>query len=181
VGRHLIGHPLIYVEGIRPGNPERAAQELEFITLGSRHYDTPFITDLVMNIGAPCLVFASLAQLEMAAGPLLTMVGATLASLVCFFAIGGLALRLAGLPVSTYVGPLAFGNSGNMGLPLCLFAFGAEGLAFAVCFFATTAIAHYTVGQWIWSGKISFRQLARTPLVYAVFAGLMVIRRILMR
>ena len=41
VGRHLIGHPLIYVEGIRPGNPERAAQELDFITLGSRHYDTP--------------------------------------------------------------------------------------------------------------------------------------------
>ncbi len=140
----------------------------------SRHYDTPFITDLVMNIGAPCLVFASLAQLEMAAGPLLTMVGATLASLVCFFAIGGLALRLAGLPVSTYVGPLAFGNSGNMGLPLCLFAFGAEGLAFAVCFFATTAIAHYTVGQWIWSGRVSFQEV-NTPLSWAVLAAIAVL------
>ncbi len=31
----------------------------------SRHYDMPFITDLVMNIGAPCLLFASLSQLHM--------------------------------------------------------------------------------------------------------------------
>ncbi len=41
VGRHLIGHPLIFAEGTRPGNPERAHQELGFITLASRHFDTP--------------------------------------------------------------------------------------------------------------------------------------------
>ncbi len=41
VGRHLVGHPLIYAEGVRPGNPDRIEQELGFITLASRHYDTP--------------------------------------------------------------------------------------------------------------------------------------------
>lgn len=140
----------------------------------ARHYDSPFITDLVMTVGAPCLVFSSLVQLEMEAGPLLTMVGATLASLVCFFALGGLALRLAGLSLPTYLGPLVFGNSGNMGLPLCLFAFGAEGLAFGVCFFATTAIAHYTLGQWIWSGRVSFDEV-NTPLSWAVVAAVAVL------
>ncbi len=41
VGRHLVGHPLIFAEGIRPGNPKRIEQELGFITLACRHFDTP--------------------------------------------------------------------------------------------------------------------------------------------
>ena len=41
VGRHLIGHPLIYAEGVRPGNPEKTEQELGFLTLACRHFDTP--------------------------------------------------------------------------------------------------------------------------------------------
>ena len=61
-----------------------------------------------------------------------------------------------------------------MGLPLCLFAFGAEGLAFGVCFFATTAIAHYTLGQWIWSGRVSFDEV-NTPLSWAVVAAVAVL------
>ena len=41
VGRHLLGHPLVTAEGIKPGNPDGTEQELGFITLASRHYDTP--------------------------------------------------------------------------------------------------------------------------------------------
>ena len=137
----------------------------------SRHYDTPFITDLVMHIGAPCLVFSSLSRLESDPASLLTMVGATLAALLSFFVLGALLLRLAGLSVSTFIGPLAFGNAGNMGLPLCLFAFGEEGLALGVCFFATTAIAHYTLGQWVWRGKISIHEV-NTPLTWSVLAAI---------
>ena len=41
LGRHLVGHPVLFAEGVRPGNPENAHQELGFITLACRHYDTP--------------------------------------------------------------------------------------------------------------------------------------------
>ena len=41
VGRHLVGHPLISAEGVRPGNPKKTEQELGFITLACRHFDTP--------------------------------------------------------------------------------------------------------------------------------------------
>jgi choline dehydrogenase-like flavoprotein len=41
VGRHLVGHPLIFATGFRPGNPEKSVQELGFITLACRHFDTP--------------------------------------------------------------------------------------------------------------------------------------------
>ena len=40
--------------------------------------------------------------------------------------------------------------------------------------FATTAIAHYTVGQWIWSGRVSFDEV-NTPLSWAVVAAIAVL------
>lgn len=41
VGQHLLGHPLVTAEGVKRGNPDRIEQELGFITLASRHYDSP--------------------------------------------------------------------------------------------------------------------------------------------
>ena len=41
LGRHLVGHPLIFAEGTKAGNPHRLEQELGFITLACRHFDTP--------------------------------------------------------------------------------------------------------------------------------------------
>ncbi len=41
VGRHLIGHPLFFATGVRPGNPDKIANELGFDSLISRHFDSP--------------------------------------------------------------------------------------------------------------------------------------------
>lgn len=41
VGRHLIGHPVMYAEGLRPGNPDKLDAELGFTSLISRHFDSP--------------------------------------------------------------------------------------------------------------------------------------------
>ncbi len=41
VGRHLVGHPVVSASGTRPGNSAKVEQELGFITLASRHFDTP--------------------------------------------------------------------------------------------------------------------------------------------
>ena len=41
VGRHLIGHPVFFASGVRPGNPDRIANELGFDSLISRHFDSP--------------------------------------------------------------------------------------------------------------------------------------------
>ncbi len=41
VGRHLVGHALMFAEGVRSGNPDRVHQELGFTSLISRHFDSP--------------------------------------------------------------------------------------------------------------------------------------------
>lgn len=55
-----------------------------------------------------------------------------------------------------------------MGLPVCLFAFGDEGLALALVFFAFGAIGTFTVGATIASGSLSYGRIARSPVFYAV-------------
>lgn len=141
-----------------------------------RRYDTELVTDLVMNVGAPCLVFTSLVAIEAPLGEMLEMVGATLLALASFAGIGAALLRGLGLPLRTFLGPVVFGNTGNMGLPVCLFAFGEPGLVLAVCFYATTAFVHFTLGQGIWSGSFALGTLLRTPLTWATLlaAGVVV-------
>ncbi len=41
VGRHLIGHPVLFARGVRPDNPDKLHQELGFTSLISRHFDSP--------------------------------------------------------------------------------------------------------------------------------------------
>jgi len=60
-----------------------------------------------------------------------------------------------------------FGNNGNVGLPLALFAFGDPGLGFAVVVFAIMAIYSFTAGIWIVSGGGSMLRVIREPLVGA--------------
>jgi predicted permease len=64
---------------------------------------------------------------------------------------------------------------GNMGLPICLFAFGEEGLALAIVLFTVNVIGHFTFGMGIARGRADLRGLARLPLVYAVVLGLLLV------
>jgi predicted permease len=133
-----------------------------------RAYDRELLTILIADIGAPCLVFSRLVALEVEAEAMAEMAVAAAISLAAVALVGILVLRLARLPFHTFLCPLVFGNQGNMGLPVCLFAFGEEGLALGIAYFSVTATLQFTAGISIWSGRFSLRELARTPLIYAV-------------
>ena len=63
--------------------------------------------------------------------------------------------------------PLIFGNFGNMGLPLCLFAFGEEGLAIGLGIFLVTTISHFSFGVAVLSGKAMIKGMLSSPIIYA--------------
>ncbi len=137
-----------------------------------RPYDTDLITSLVFLLGTPCLVFSTLTKLEMDPAALGEIALAAALALLCFMIVGGVVLKLAGLPYHSYLPALTFPNCGSMGLPLCLFAFGDPGLALAIAFFAVASSTQFTIGMWLASGELSPRQLARTPLLYALALAL---------
>ncbi len=136
-----------------------------------RPYDTALITELLMGVGAPALVFSSLTGLTVTGDAVARMAAGALLALSTFAVLGFALLRLLRLPAHTFLGPLVFMNAGNMGLPLCLFAFGEEGLALGTTFFATAALTHFTAGQWLWAGRLSPGEVLRTPLAWSALAA----------
>ena len=68
--------------------------------------------------------------------------------------------------------PLISGNTGNLGLPLCLFAFGDAGFGYAIIVFAVTSILAFTIGIWVVSGGGSPKQILKEPLVASTIFGL---------
>ena len=132
-------------------------------------YPSEFISRLVFNVAAPCLVVSSIAQVQLSLGALIEMAGATFMALALVFVMGGLIIKLLGHDLRTYIVSLAFPNIGNMGLPICLFAFGPEGLALAVAYFMVISIAHFSIGMAIASGeKITLKHFYGNPILWAI-------------
>ncbi|MGH6720352.1 MAG: AEC family transporter, partial [Alphaproteobacteria bacterium] len=130
------------------------------------------VRTIVTSFGTPCLVFATLVRLEVSPEALAVMGGVILLAHLAF-AAGALPLLLAArLPVSPYLAPLTFGNLGNMGLPLCLFAFGEAGLELAIVAFAVQSVVFFTLGVWLLSGRASPGAALTMPAPWAVVAAL---------
>ena len=80
--------------------------------------------------------------------------------------------RMFGYSFKTFAPPMMFNNSGNMGLPLMLLAFGEQMLPAAVVLFIIENTLHFTVGVKILDPRASLRGLFRIPIFIATLAGL---------
>lgn len=135
-------------------------------------FDNEFTTILSSNIAMPCLIVATLARLEIGPEAFSQMAIAGIITVVATIAVAAVVLKLAGYSQPVYLPSLVFGNTGNIGLPLCLFAFGEEGLALAIVFFTVFLVFQFTFGIWVSAGHGSIRMLLRTPLVWAALVGI---------
>lgn len=130
------------------------------------------ITNIITWIGAPCLIFNTLIKLESSVFLLKDMILSAIFMVLSMFLFSYILLKLINFPIRTFINPMSFSNSGNLGMTISLFAYGSLGLELAVIVFMITSILHFTLGISIWSGKWSPRFLIKTPLIYAVFLAL---------
>ncbi|MCB1922436.1 MAG: AEC family transporter [Gammaproteobacteria bacterium] len=82
--------------------------------------------------------------------------------------------RLLGFPLKVFLPPMMFNNSGNMGLPLALFAFGEAALPAAMILFLVENTLHFTVGNAMLTGHVNPLRLLRLPMLIATLAGIAV-------
>jgi len=134
-------------------------------------YRIQFVTRLSMTLAVPSLIFTSLMKSEIAPEALTVVLFATIAAYGLITLAAWVVVRLAGLEIRSYLAPLIFGNTGNLGLPLALFAFGDQGLGYAVVIFAISGIYGFTFGVWLVSGGGSLRNVVREPMVGATLLG----------
>ncbi len=135
-------------------------------------FDTKGITLLVVNIGTPSLLLANLSSVEIDGNVVIQMMIATIiAHLLCGL-FGWLILKAMRLSINTYISSMVFNNTGNLGLSLCLLAFGKEGLALGLAYMAMNTIGLFTVGPLMSSGEPALKKILKTPAVYAIFIAL---------
>ena len=140
---------------------------------GRRHQpDMALANQLNMDVFVPALVFAALA------GKSFDLLGYQA------LAVGGIAVvlgsgllawplaRLMKVEAKTFVPPMMFNNSGNMGLPLAVLAFGEAALPAAVVLFLVENLLHFSLGIYILDHHARLTNLWRMPVVLAALAGL---------
>ena len=132
------------------------------------------IIKLITWIGAPCLIFNTLININISYSLLkdIVYIAIILTFLMLIFSM--VIIKIFKQPVRALINPMTFQNSGNLGLTICLFSFGQIGLELAVIYFMVTSVLHFTLGLSIWSGNISLKHLLKAPVVYAVLLGLLI-------
>ncbi len=83
-----------------------------------------------------------------------------------------LAARAARLSLKTFVPPMMFTNSGNIGLPLAVFAFGEAALPAAVVLFLVENGLHFTLGTWLMDHRAPLHKVLLQPIVAATLIGI---------
>lgn len=134
-------------------------------------YEVEFVTRIAMTLSVPALIFVALMKADISRE---TLSGLFMASLVAYIVLAivfWIVSKVMGLDLPTFWAPLIFGNTGNLGLPLALFAFGETGLSYAVIVFAVMAVGSFSVGVWMVSGGGSLRKVFHEPISWATIAG----------
>ena len=134
--------------------------------------DMAFANQLNMEVFVPALVFAALASKSfdlaaydrLALGALAVTLGSGL--------IAWVMARLLNEQPKTFVPPMMFVNSGNMGLPLMVLAFGEAALPAAVVLFFVENLLHYTLGTWMLDHHARLWNLWRVPVIFAALVAL---------
>ena len=139
------------------------------------NFNTDFITTLAGNVGTPAMIFYTI-----------TSTGVTLETFIEYFIyaliiIGGFAiigiivLTLMKKDVVSELPPLILPNTGNMGIPICLFAYGTEGLGIASAIASVIILLHFTLGVLLAKKSFSLKILITNMPIYGIIAAVLVL------
>tara|TARA_B100002052_G_scaffold92700_1_gene85400 strand:- start:575 stop:1474 length:900 start_codon:yes stop_codon:yes gene_type:complete len=130
--------------------------------------DTSFITNFGANIGSPAIVFYSVATTGLSLDIFKSYFLYYLLAIICFSFIGMIFLSFMKKDVIMELPPFILPNTGNMGLPICLFAYGSQGLGVAGAISSLIILFHFTLGVFLASKKFNFEIIIKSPSFYAI-------------
>jgi len=147
------------------------------VTIGyvySRFYRPDMSTGnrINMDLFTPALIFDIMSASDFSLANYVGLAGAGLLVILGSGLIAWPVARLFNFQWKTFVPPMMFTNSGNMGVPLILLAFGEAALPAAIVLFALENFLHFTLGQQMINHRTSMVSLIKNPMVIATIAGI---------
>ncbi len=131
-------------------------------------FDTNFITVFAGNIGTPAMIFYTVTTTGITLNIFIHYFVYALLMIGGFALIGLILLFLLKKDLSMELPPLILPNTGNMGIPICLFAYGTEGLGIASAVASVIILFHFTLGIFLAKKKFSLDVVVKSPPVYAI-------------
>lgn len=145
-----------------------------FIFSKLKKIDLTPINELVVYITTPCLIIHSLSKFPIdlsVAGKIFVIISLII---IVSIIIAMVLIRFLNLDYKVYLPPVLFANTGNMGLPLVLFAFGEYGFNIGILCLVANTILHYSVGIIILNSSKNPWEIFRLPLIYSTIIGIVI-------
>ena len=136
-------------------------------------FDTNFITVFAGNIGTPAMIFYTVTTTGITLNIFVHYFFYALIMIGGFVLIGLILLFLLKKDLSMELPPLILPNTGNMGIPICLFAYGTDGLGIASAVASVIILFHFTLGIFLAKKKFSLDVVIKSPPVYAIIISVL--------
>jgi hypothetical protein len=137
--------------------------------------DTTFITSFAANIGTPAMVIYAITSTGINFEIFRDYFWYYLLA-ICLFALVGIftLYLLKTKDIVRELPPLIFPNTGNMGLPICMFAYGSKGLGVSASITSLIILCHFTLGVFLADRKFNLNVILKNPPFYSIiFSAIM--------
>ena len=135
--------------------------------------NTDLITNFAANIGSPAMIFYSITTTGVTLGIFLEYFVYSLIIISAFSIIGILFLIILQKDYISELPPLILPNTGNIGLPLCLFAYGTAGLGVASAIASVVILLHFTIGVLLAKKSFSLKILIKNMPIYGILVSVL--------
>ena len=131
--------------------------------------DTTFITNFAVNIGTPAMIIYALTSTGISFNIFKNYFWYYLIAILIFSILGIIFLYLLKTKdIVRELPPFIMPNTGNIGMPICLFAYGPQGLGVAAAIGALIVLCHFTVGVFLADRKFNINVILKNPPFYAI-------------
>ena len=134
-------------------------------------FDTTFITNYSGNFGAPALFIFAISSSGVSYSVFSEYFIYAVIALTSFALIGVIFLFFLKKDISRELPPYFLPNTGNMGIPICLFAYGTLGMGVAAAISSLVILLHFTINIFLASKKFDIKIILKSPPTYAVIVS----------
>ena len=147
-----------------------------FIGKKDKKFDTKFITNFAANVGSPAMIIYALNVKNITFETFVDYFWYYLLAIFGFAIIGVIFLFFVkSKDIIRELPPFMMPNTGNMGFPICLFAYGFEGLGVAAAITALIILFHFTVGVFLADRRFSFNVILKSPAFYTIIISVLLL------
>lgn len=135
-------------------------------------FDTEIITKFAGNFGLPSIIFYSLTISDIDIQTFLKFSKYIIIYVFIFSIIGIFIIKILKKDIYRLLPPIILPNTGNMGMPICLFAYGTVGLSIATAITSIILVLHFSLGILLASRKFSAKPFLKCIPIYALIFSL---------